>query len=298
MAKISFITSDDRFYNVSRALSLMKTDIVSTISGAENVVIKVNCYCSNYQLSATHLDAVDALLDFISPHVKSQITLAESCADGSSLEAFHNYKYFDIQEKYDLALVDLQKDQYQTISSGKDSVNKRKISMPKTLIDSDFIISVTPPKTHGTYNYFGAISNLLPSHLDPTTQNHKSFTRSLLINKKSSTNPASISQHQELLNALYHKMPASLSIVDGYTSMQGNGPGSEGEIAATHWAVASTEAPLADLLSIYLLGFTLENIPYISEILNGVSLDNSIIVGDEWRKYINNIKKHPNFTNI
>ncbi len=276
----------------------MKTDIVSAISNAKNVVIKANCYCSSYQLSATHLDTLDALLDFISPHVKNQITLAESCALGTALEAFHNYKYFDIQEKYDLALVDLQKDQYQTATSNQDSSDKRKISLPKTLVESDFIISVTPPKTHGIYNYFGSISNLLPSHLDPTAQSHKSFVRSLRINKQSSIASASSTQHNNLISSLYQIMPASLSVVDGYATMQGNGPGSDGELAATHWAVVSTSAPLADLLSINLLEFELENVTYLAEILKEANLDNSIIVGDEWKKYITNIRKHPNFSNV
>lgn len=298
MTKLSFIASDDRFYNVSRALSLIKTDITSAISGAKNVVIKTNCYCNNYQLSATHLDSLDALLEFISPYVNCQIILAESCSEGNALAAFHNYNYFDIQEKYDLALVDLQKDQQQQISLYDEKSYNHRTSLPKTLLESDFIISITPPKTHAIYNYFGAISNMLPSHLDPTTQNQKSFAKTLGLNKKSAPSNAILEQNNTFLSHLYRKLPASLCIIDGYASMQGNGPGSEGELAATHWSIASKSSPVADLFSSTLLGFDINKIPYLSNLLDNNSLDNSIIVGDEWKKYINNIKKHQNFSEI
>lgn len=292
MAKVSFISSDDRFYNTSRALSLIKTEITGKIKNARNVVIKTNCYCQNYQLSATHVDALDALLDFISPHVKNQMILTEGTAEGDTLQAFANYNYFSIQEKYDLAFVDLRKDKKEMIKT-----DNGPIFVPSTLVNSDYLISITPPKTHGFINYFGAIANTISSHNDPSAQNRNLFGSKVRIVKEKIINENKINTANRLFFNNFKLLEPSLSVIDGYSAMQADGPGNGGTLAATHWAITSTSLLESDLLSMKLLGFDEKDVTYIELAKDFLEYkEESLIVGDEWNKRINKITKHHNFS--
>lgn len=295
MAKISFISSDDRAYNVSRCLSLIKSEITGRIQKSNNIVIKVNCFSENYQLSATQVDALSALLEFISPHVKTQIVLAEATKEGDTLKSFQNYGYFNIQEKFDLAFVDLSKDDFEDLVIKDDHNHDCVIKIPVTLLHSDYIISITPPKTHSHLNYFGALANLVPSKQDPAESITRKERGKYLLPFRKKSIKSETDKYINLLHNIYANLSVSLSIIDGYAVMQGDGPGTKGSLSAEHWAIASTNFTQADILSCRLLGINPQNIEYLSSNVQEDSDLNNIIVGDEWKKHITKIKLHQNF---
>ncbi len=294
MSKISFISSDDRTYNVSRCLSLIKSEITSKIQRSKSIVIKVNCFSENYQLSATHVDALNGLLEFITPHVKTQIVLAEAVKEGETLKSFQNYGYFSIQEKFDLAFVDLSKDDIEEITITDDRNYDHVLRLPVTLLHSDYIVSISPPKTHSHINYFGATANLIPSKQDPASSiAHNDKGKYLLPFLKRSLKTET-ERYLYFLRHVNTKLAVSLAIVDGYATMQGDGPGTEGKLSAEHWAIASTDSVQADTLSCRLLGINPQDIEYLPCDKQS-NPDNNIIVGDDWKKHVTKIKLHKNF---
>jgi len=160
MAKISFIQSNNRKYNISRALSLIKSEVISGIKNAKYVVIKPNRIVTDYQLATTHVEALDALLEYIYPYVKNQIVLAEGTGIGETVDAFKNYGYFSIQEKYGFAFTDLNKDEFETVELFDRNNKKWPAQVSKTILNSDYLISITPPKTHNEVVYTGAIKDV------------------------------------------------------------------------------------------------------------------------------------------
>ena len=286
MSKLSFISSSDRKYNISRVLSLIKSDITSGLKSAKNVVVKPNFLLSDCQLAATHADAIDAILEFISPYLETQIILAEGGPKGDTLEAFKNYDYFKIQEKYDLALVDLNSDEMVDIELLDAKNIPHIVKFPKTIINADYFISVAPPKTDSRIIYSGAISNIAPSFLysskhSMATKIARSFRLRQAIGKK-----FDYSHLHRNISSIFSMRPISLAVIDGFYTMQGNGPGKEGQSVSTHWAIASTDALSSDLLSCKLLGIDQQTVTYLDILGQNKNLSDDIVVGDDWSSKI------------
>ncbi len=294
MSKLSFISSKDRGYNISRVLSLIKTDITSGLKSAKNIVIKPNCPISDFQSGSTHADAVASLLDFIFPHTTSQITLAEGSANGKTIDVFKQYGYLEIQEKYDLALVDLNNDEYENVELTDNKGKAYLEPFPKTILAADYFISISQPKTHSELLYSGAVSNIAPGYLDYKIASSK-LIKNFGFSKKNKPSEISIKAANDNSRKLFDIRPISLAIIDGYNIIQGNGPLRDGESVPTYWAIASIDAPGADYLACQLLGINADIPQYLKDILNSSEDDESIVVGDEWKNLIFQVKKPDNF---
>lgn len=297
MSKISFIKSDDRRYNIERCLSLIKSEITSGLKNAKRVVVKPNCVTDNVRLASTHAEALDAVLGFIKPYVKGQITLAEGVSVGDTLTAFKNFGYLDLQEKYDFSIVDLNTDDYETISM-VDAKNKRwNGQIAKTILNSDYIISVSPLKTHNTVIYTGAIENVATGSL---IRSVSTFSKTINKFKQSfglpKNNKALINQNSQAMNKniakIYEKLSVKLAVLDAFEAMEGEGP-VNGHMIPAHYAIASSDPIAADWLACNLMGLSIKDIEYLS--LLGPDQDDNFVIGDDWEKNIIKFRLHSNF---
>lgn len=300
VSKISFIKSDNRKYNVSRALSLIKSEIISGIKNAKNIVIKPNCVVTDFQLAATHVDTLDAIFEFISPYTKNQIILAEGSGVGETVEAFKNYNYFSIQEKYGFAFIDLNRDDFENINLIDRNGKIWSAQVSRTILDADYIISVTVPKTHNEVVYTGVIKNIaVGSLLRPEGSFAARIASRFGIVRN---NKAMIHQGYHALNqnikTLSDKIPISLAVLDGFESMQGDGPAHSGELMPTHWAAASSDPFALDLLALELMGINLDDVGYLSMLNRDIKFDEPFIIGDNWRESIKKFKMHSDFEKI
>ncbi|MFA5927348.1 MAG: DUF362 domain-containing protein [Patescibacteria group bacterium] len=297
MHKVAFIKSDDRKYNVTRSLSLLKSEVVSVIKESKRIVVKPNCVIDNVQLAATHRDALDSLLSFIAPHASQQIVLAEGAGIGDTMSAFKNYGYLSLQEKYDLALIDLNEDAPDTIDLIDKHGKKWQAQFAKTLLESDCIISISPPKTHDSVVYTGAIKNVSVAGLIRPSINHGWRIMPKLGATKN--NKSAIHQGPAIINEnirrLYEHLKIRLAVIDGYTSMEGDGP-IEGTMVPTHYAIASTSALAVDSLACVLMGIKLEDVGYLT--LLEAEKNECFIVGDSWEKSVTKFTMHRNFESI
>lgn len=301
MSKISFIKSSERKYNIERCLSLLKSEIISGLRDAKRVVIKPNCVTDNIKLAATNKDAIAAILEFIKPYTTGQITIAEGCGVGDTISAFKKFGYLELQEKYDFTMVDLNTDEYETIPLLLKNGKVWQAQIAKTVLNSDYLISVSPPKTHNEVVYTGAIKNVSVGSL---VRSIKSF--STQINKLNLSlglprnNKALIHQGTEVINKnikkIFEKLSLKLAVIDGYEAMQGDGP-VNGELVPAHWALASTDPLAADFLACQLMGIDIADVGYLS-LLGADEESEHFIVGDDWRKQIIKFKMHSNFEEI
>lgn len=289
MSKISFIKSDNRKYNIERCLSLIKSEIMTGLKNAGNVVVKPTCPTDNLRLAATNAEALEGLLEFIKPYTKGQIILAEGVERGDTLTAFKNFDYLPLQEKYDLAIIDLNKDELVTIPLIDSKKRIWKAKTPKTILDSDYLISITPPKTDGILGYYGAIKNASVGM--PSSPEKNIFS---IFNRNSSEKIF----HHHNLRKLYDRIPLRLAILDAFEAMQGDGPVS-GEMVAAHWAVASSDSVAADFMATQLMGIDIKDVPYLSA-LEGMTEETGdyFVIGDDWKKNIIKFKPHSNFSSF
>ena len=297
MSKISFIKSDDRRYNIERCLSLIKSEVISVLKDCQNVVIKPNCVVDNNKLAATSVEALDALLEFISPYVSSQIVLAEGTGIGDTMKAFTNYGYFSLQEKYDFAILDLNNDDFEMVNIIDQNRKNVPIQASKTILNSDCLISITPPKTHNEVVFSGGIKNVVVgSLLRPSGSLPARLASRLGLYKNSKT---AIHQGYFAINrnifSLFNKIPLKLSIIDGFESMEGEGP-IDGDLVPSHWAIASSDPIAADFLACQLMGIDIADIGYLA-LLEQAEEDKSdyFVTGDDWKKSVKKFKMHSNF---
>lgn len=294
MSKVSFIKSDDRKYNIERCLSLIKGEIMAGIRNAKRVVIKPNCVVDNNQLAATHVDSLAAVMEFIKPYVKSQIVLAEGVGEGSTIGAFQNYGYLKLQEKYDFTITDLNNDEFELIDLIDRNGKTWQAQVAKTVLDSDYLISVSPPKTHNTVVYTGAIKNVAVGPLLRPTQNFQTRLKSKLgisRNNKYAVHQGYAATNENIAR-LYKNMPPRLCILDAYEAMEGDGPIS-GEMVPAHFAIASSDPLAADWLACHLMGIDIKDVGYLS--LLDVEDVEPFVIGDDWKENVSKFKMHSDF---
>lgn len=300
MSKISFIQSNDRKYNVTRALSLIKGEIIHGIKNAKNIVVKPNCVVTDYQLAASHVDALDAVFEFIAPFAKNQMILAEGTGVGETVDAFKNYNYFSIQEKYGFAFIDLNRDDFEIIELIDRHGKKWGAQVAKTILDADYLISVTVPKTHNEVVYTGAVKNVaVGSLLRPEGSfAAKIASRFGIVHNNKAMIHQGFHNINQNLYTLAKKMKISLSIIDGYEAMQGDGPSHDGELVPAHWALASSDALAADIMALKLMGIDLKDVGYLSLLEQDIKLEEPFVIGDNWHDAIKKFKMHTNFDKI
>jgi len=292
MEKISYIKSSDRFYNVQRSLSLIKSEIIAGIKDAKRVVVKPNCTSEYVKLASTHVDALSAVFDFIRPYVSGQITLAEGSEIGDTVEAFKKFGYLNLQTKYDLALVDLNNDDWIEIPLIDRNEKVFSVKFSKTIAESDYLISVSPPKTHNAVVYTGAIKNVAVGSLIRGGDRFGLLNR--LIKTKNNKQLIHQGYHatNENIRRLAEYFDIKLAVLDGFEAMQGNGP-INGELVPAHFAIASSNAIASDALACKLMGIKIDDVGYLS--LLGADLTDSFVIGDDPEKNIINFKMHSDF---
>jgi uncharacterized protein (DUF362 family) len=297
MAKVAFIKSDDRKYNIARSLSLIKGEIIAGLKNAKCIVVKPNCIVEDFQLASTHVDALESLLEFISPYSKQQIIVAEGTGIGDTMTAFKNYKYFSLQERYGFAVVDLNTDETVPVDIFDKNGKKIQIQMAKTVKESDYLISICPPKTHDSVVYTGAIKNVAVGSLHRPSDTFSGGIVSRLGFRRNCK--ASIHQGYKYINIniktlAMNKIP-NLAILDGYTAMQADGPAHGGEMVPTHWAIASSDPLSADILACQLMGIDLSDVGYLSLLADERKQVEPFVIGDDWRTNILKFKMHSEF---
>jgi uncharacterized protein (DUF362 family) len=298
MSKLSFIKSDDRKYNIERCLSLIKSEIISGLKEAQNVVVKPDCITDNVRSSSTNVEALDAVLSFIKPYVRGQITLAEGVSMGDTLTAFKNFDYLRLQEKYDFSIIDLNSDNFEKIplidGKGKTWVGQ----IAKTIIDSDYLISVSAPKTHDEVVYSGAINNIaVGSLIRPIFSFSKPLNKLRERFGMPKNNKALIAGGPKAINeniARIHKgAPIGLTILDAFEAMDGDGP-VNGNMVPAHFAIASSDPIAADWLACKLMSIDLKDVGYLT-LLGAEEDKNHFIAGDDWKKNITKFRLPNNF---
>lgn len=293
MSKVAYIKSDDRKYNISRVLSLIKGEIIAGLKNAKKIVVKPNCILTDFQLAATHVEALDALLEFIFPYAKTQIIVAEGTGVGDTMTAFKNYDYFSIQEKYGFSVLDLNTDD--SVAVGIQDRNGRpiEVEMAKTIAEADYLISICPPKTHDSVVYTGAIKNVAVGSLCRPGGGIVSRL-GIKKNSKSSIHQGYKYMNINLKDIAIKKMP-SLAVIDGFSAMQGDGPGREGEMVPSHFAIASSDPVSADVLACQLMGIDVADVGYLNLLIEERKTTEPFVIGDDWRNNILKFKLHSDF---
>ena len=106
-SRVALFHGDDRADIAFRALKVHEQEVRRAI-GSRRVVIKPNNVAIDNQLCATHAGCLEGILEFLKSIGKIEnAIIAESAANGPTLDGFENYHYTDLAKKYSVKLIDL-----------------------------------------------------------------------------------------------------------------------------------------------------------------------------------------------
>ncbi len=212
------------------------------------VVVKPNFVSTTRALAATPLDATRAVLEVITKYYRGEVILAEGPALGDLHEALRNFGYLELKEHYNVEFVDLNKDDYEEFAVWGSSLEKNvKVRVARTILESDFVISVTRPKTHDTVVVTLSIKNVVVGAI---LKGYKHL----------------IHQGYPAINLtiayLATRMMPALAVIDGLEGMEGEGP-VRGDPIRLGVTVASYNPVCADAAITKLMGFNPRNVGYL-----------------------------------
>lgn len=244
-SRVALVRGDDRYRNVRQALEEIEGEI--DLTEKRRIVVKPNFVSIRAPLSATHVDAVRAVLEFLKAKGADEVTLAEGPAMGSFQSGLRNYGYEELVREYGLKLVDLNEHEGVEVEVYDRRLRPMRLRVARTALESDYRISVSPPKTHDMTIVTLSLKNWAVG--------------SLVRGQKSRCHQNTPAINLNLYKLAYHVAP-HLSVLDGFRAMEGNGPVSG---SAVDWriAIASTDFLAADSLAAQLMGFKLEDVGYL-----------------------------------
>ncbi|RLF24878.1 MAG: hypothetical protein DRN15_01180 [Thermoprotei archaeon] len=247
---VYLVDSEGHYEGVSKVMKLMGTLISERVKKAKEILIKPNFVSTSVELSATPVEAVRAVLDFIREVAgDKEVLIAEGPTLGSFEDGLRNYGYLKLKEDYNVEFLDLNKDPDYEVIEVYDKQLKRtiKVRVSRTALESDFRISVCRPKTHDTVVVTLAIKNMVVG--------------SILNGDKSKIHQDYLAINMSIALLATVLMP-HLAIIDGYVGMEGNGP-VNGSPIRLGVAVAGLNAVEVDALTTWLMGFNPRDVGYL-----------------------------------
>jgi uncharacterized protein (DUF362 family) len=243
MALVAVTSGGGRYENVRRCLALLEETLRAGLKGKRSILIKPNFVSTRKQLAASHVDACRAVLDAICGCVDGEVTIAEGAAQIPTGEGFKNFGFETLTREYGVRLLDLNTDESVNVRLYGRGLRPMDYRIARSLVESDYRISLALPKTHDTVLVTLGIKNMAVGGLlkdeqgDEKMKLHQGYAE---INRS--------------LAELARLFPPSLSVIDGFEAMEGEGP-ELGNVVRLGWAMAGFDPLAVDTLATHLMGF-------------------------------------------
>lgn len=242
MSLVSVGSGGNRYENVRSCLEGLGEELHSNLKGKKKVLIKPNFVCTTRQAASSHVDAARAVLDVIKDSVEGTITIAEGAAQIPTSRGFQDFDFEQLRENYDIRLFDLNTDEPVEVELFGRALEPMKFRIARTIVESDFRISLALPKTHDTVIVTLAIKNMAVGGLLKDVHGDEKMK---------------LHQGCRAINTSIAKLakivPPTLSVIDGFEGMEGEGP-ELGNVVKLGWAMAGFDGLAVDTLAAHLMG--------------------------------------------
>ncbi len=327
--KVALVKGENRQENIKKALSLIQEDLAS-IKKACNILIKPNLVALQPDYANTHVEAIEAVIEFIREIVpKTPITVGEAAATAfyrglPTTQVFKDFDYSRLEDKYaNVFLTHFDEDKEFIHSPVLSIVGDTSLRITKRVEDFDYKISLAIPKTHnfaiatfGIKNMAGLVmrQDMAMIHgmkggvevdapktlLDHLPAGAVSRARRTLPNwiinfffRQYRAYCRSVKMiHRNIVEIAKRTWP-DLVVLDGFVCMEGDGP-VDGSPVHLKTVIASADPVKADGLAARLIGFEPEEIGYLyylqEEKMGEYSLEK--LVGDDLQRLRRKFKPH------
>ena len=264
-SRVAVTTGEDRADLAFRGLKPFADRIARSV-GSKRVIIKPNNVAIDNQLSASHAQNIEGILEFLKSIGKTDVVIAESAANGPTLDGFANYKYNEIAAKYGAKLMDLDQEGFDVLHCFDETdFRPHACRMSKLLLDTNsFIISAAKLKTHDRVVATLSLKNIVVGApiKDPGFR-WGPGAKAGAKNDKPLTHGSGFRGINYNLFALAPRLHPHLSVIDGYEGMEGEGP--VGGTPVNHRVcVVSPDWLAADRIAIELMGIDFAQVGYLN----------------------------------
>lgn len=250
--RVAVVHGDERRRNIYQALTSIDADIMPGLSRKKYVVIKPNNVSADNQLASTHVDALEGILDYLEPRFHGPVVIAESSSD-DTFECYENFHYNRLageRRAQKVSLIDLNREgRYEAVPLLDYDLHITSARLAARVLDPDaFVISSAMLKTHNTVVATMTVKNMVlgsPLHSIPG-ESEWSDKRKYHVGLRQT-------HYNMLVTAQKLKPNWGLAVIDGFTGMEGAGPGS-GTPVDSQVAIASTDLIAADRVGLAAMG--------------------------------------------
>jgi uncharacterized protein (DUF362 family) len=299
-SRVALTAGNDRAANTFQGLKAFQHEIARAI-GNRRVVIKPNNVAIDIQLSATHADCLEGILEFLKSIGKLDGTvIAESAAPGATLEGFANYGYPRVAAKYGVKLLDLDEQPHEVVHVFDErDFRPHPVRMSRLLLAPDsFLISAARLKTHDQVVATLSLKNIIfgAPIKDPGFAFGKQGRPGAQSDKRIA-HGGGIRGINYNLFALAQRLHPHLAVIDGYEGMEGHGP-TRGTAVEHRVCVVGTDWLAADRVAVELMGIDFAKIGYLNYCaqagLGEGDLKKIEIVGEPVARHVKTYKLAPN----
>ena len=299
-SRVALTTGTDRAAMTFEGLKPFAAELKRAI-GARRVVIKPNNVAIDTPLCATHADTLEGLLEFLKSIGKLDgAVIAESAANGATLDGFVNYHYTRFPGKYGVKLVDLDQDEIELIHVfDEKDFQPHPMRTCRTLLDPNaFIISATRFKTHDRVIATLSLKNIVVGAPIKDTGSPRGSGRAGGKSDKPLVHGGGFRGINYNLFALAPRLHPHLSVLDGVEGMQGNGPVG-GSPVDHRVCVVSPDWLAADRVAVELMGIDFAKVGYLNFCaqakMGEADLTKLEILGPALAEHIKSYKMHDSF---
>ena len=167
---------------------------------------------------------------------------------GSLESGVSNFGYDRLAEDYNVEFVDLNGDEYEELEGFNRRLEPLMFRVSKTILESDYLISVARAKTHDCVITTLSIKNVMVGALATKREKEKIHQGTRAINLN--------------IAKLAEKCMPKLGVIDGYIGMEGRGP-VNGDPVELGVAAASLHPVSLDAVMAEIMGFKALEIGYL-----------------------------------
>ena len=261
-ARVALTTGNDRADNTFRALRTFEKEIARAI-GNKRVVIKPNNVNTSKPLCASHADQLEGILEFLKSIRKTNAVIAESPAEGPTLEGFANFGYNRFVGKYGVKLIDLDKTPVETVyCMDQSDLRPHPCRVSRLMLDpNSFIISAAKLKTHFFTVATFSLKNVVVAAAvrDPGAKPSGEMDRT----NRFLVHGGGVRGIHYNLVSLAPRLHPHLAVIDGFEGMEGEGP-VDGTPVDHRVCVVSTDWLAADTISAELMGLGIGKVGHLT----------------------------------
>lgn len=265
-SSVTLTTGDNRADMAFRALKPFSKEIAQSI-GKRRIVLKPNNVNINVPLASTHVDTLEGILEFLKSIGKTEnVIIAESAANGPTLDGFKNFGYFRLADKYGVKLVDLDQQPYDIIYVfDEKDFRPHAVRISHLMLDPDsYIVSVARMKTHDRVFATLSLKNIVfGSPVKDTGFTFGSNRKSGTTSDKPIMHGSGFRGINYNLYSMSRQLHPHLAVIDGFEGMEGNGP-NDGTPVDHRVCIASMDWLSADRVGIELMGIDYANVGYLN----------------------------------